>query len=102
MNPVDPRPTRNGLEPPLNDTRADRWLNSTDRTGPTAALARPTVDNMRREWQHHVEQLRRRTWTIAAVAAILVAVAVTANVVHGRFATRCAPSISAAPVVVTP
>ncbi|GAA0547078.1 hypothetical protein GCM10010172_31040 [Paractinoplanes ferrugineus] len=102
MNPVNPRPTRYGLEPLLNDTRADRWLNSTGRTAQTAAPARPTADDMRSGWQHHVEPLRRWAWTTVAVAAILIAFAVGATVAHGRFATRCAPSVSAMPVAVTP
>ncbi|GLZ00771.1 hypothetical protein Acsp02_80230 [Actinoplanes sp. NBRC 103695] len=101
MNPVNPRPMRRELGAPLNDTCTDRWLNSTARPMPAAGITRPTVDDMRREWQHHVDQLRRRTWTVAAVAAVLIAITVAAAVVHGRSATRCAPSTPATPMAVT-
>ncbi|MFG1995266.1 hypothetical protein ACGFJ7_35355 [Actinoplanes sp. NPDC048988] len=102
MNPVNPRFARGGLEPPLNDPRADRWLNSTGRTTAEADLARPTVEDMRREWQHHVDQMRRRVRTIVAVAAVLVAIAVAAIAVHGRIATPCSSPLQSAPAAVTP
>lgn len=102
MNPVNPPSARRGPEPPLNNPRTDRWLNSTGRTTTAADPARPTVDDMRREWQHHVEQLRRRMWTVVAVATALTAIAIAAIVVHGRAATRCASPAPASPAAVTP
>jgi hypothetical protein len=102
MNPVNPHSARGGLEPLLNDHRTDRWLNSTGRTTAATDPAHLTVDDMRREWQHHVEQLRRRIWTVVAVAAVLFAVAVAAIVVHERGAAHCASSAPSAPVAVTP
>ncbi|GAA3348838.1 hypothetical protein GCM10020358_68810 [Amorphoplanes nipponensis] len=103
MNPLEPGPAHRGLEPWRNDTRTDRWLNSTGYAAPSADTARPTVDQTRREWQHHVEQLRRKAWTVVAVtAAAMIAITVAVIVVQARSTTGCAAPVPATVRVVAP
>lgn len=58
---------------------------------------------MRREWQHHVEQLRRKAWTAVAVAAtVMITITVVVTVVQAGSATRCALPAPATVMAVTP
>ena len=103
MKPLEPRQPHRGVDLASNDTRTDRWLNSTGYAAPSSGAARPTVDEMRREWQQHVEQLRRRAWAAVAVAAVvMIAIAVAVTVVQARSVTRCAPPVPGTVRTVTP
>lgn len=102
MNPRDPRPEHQGADPACNDTHTDRWLNSTGYATPNPGAARVTVEALRRQWQHHVERLRRTAWTVIAVAATVMITITVVAVVQPRSATRCALSGPATMAAVTP
>jgi negative regulator of sigma E activity len=105
MKPLEPRPPHRGVDLASNEIRTDLWLNSTGYAAPSPGAARPTVDEMRREWQHHVEHLRRKAWTVVAVAAaaaVMITITVAVTVVPVRSTSRCAPSVPATMMAATP
>jgi hypothetical protein len=102
MSPRDPRSEHRGVDPACNDTRTDRWLNFTSYTAPTPGAARPNVE-VRPELQHHLGQLRRKAWSVVAVAAaVMITITVAVSVAQARSDTRCARPVPATVMAVTP